>query len=113
MKHKGFTLVEMVVVLGILGILLSIGVPGFVQSVDRSREMERAKHEEMINMGIRQYYAIELKYPISGSESPEELKDKLNKLRTLHYIDLEDNSYTYSLDTEAGKNPPIIKVNFK
>ncbi|MEG0578213.1 MAG: type II secretion system protein [Bacilli bacterium] len=49
MKKKGFTLVELLVVIAMMGILLAISVPGFVQSVNKSKEMERVKHEEMIN----------------------------------------------------------------
>ncbi|MEG2353030.1 MAG: type II secretion system protein [Clostridium sp.] len=107
MKKKGFTLVELLVVIAMMGILLAISVPGFVQSVNKSKEMERVKHEEMINTSLRQYYAIELKYPVSGVQS--ELDNELKKLEDLKYIKLE-NIYKYEVGNE---NLPIIKVKFK
>lgn len=105
MKHKGFTLVEMAVVIGILGILLSIAVPGIKENVDRSRERERFKHEEMINMAVRQYYAIELKYPSVGKE----LEDLVNS----DYIKIDEDMYKYVVTQGVGGTSPTITVEIK
>lgn len=105
MKHKGFTLVEMIVVIGILGILLSIAVPGIKENVDRSRERERFKHEEVINMAVRQYYAIELRYPSGGKE--------LEELVNSDYIKIDENMYEYVVTQGVDGKAPIIAVKIK
>ena len=42
---KGFTLVEVMIAISILGLLISIGVPGFVQARKESKENNKDKIE--------------------------------------------------------------------
>lgn len=63
LNNKGFTLIEMMVVLLIIGIIASTGYPSLSKAVDISRGNERSRHEYVVNKALKQYYAFTGKYP--------------------------------------------------
>lgn len=77
-SKRGFTLVELLVVLSILALLLTLAYPKYFSSVDRAKESALKQTLNTIREGIDQYYADTGKYP----DSLEELVDKkyVNKL---------------------------------
>lgn len=55
---KGFTLVEIMIVVAIIGILIAIAVPGFVRAREQSRD--RACQENLTKIdGAKEQYALE------------------------------------------------------
>ena len=57
-KTKGFTLVEIMIVVAIIGILIAIAVPGFVRA--RSQSRMRACQENLTKIdGAKEQYALE------------------------------------------------------
>jgi general secretion pathway protein G len=67
---RGFTLIEMMVVLSIILILLSIAVPIYSQSINRAREDNLRKNLGTLNRVIVQYTLDKKKAP----QSLEDLK---------------------------------------
>jgi general secretion pathway protein G len=65
MVNRGFTLVELLVVLAILATLLSIAAPRYFSSVDRSKEAVLRENLYQIRDAIGKYYADKGKYPDS------------------------------------------------
>ncbi len=57
MRQAGFTLLELVMVLVIIGILVALGVPGFFKTVERSRMSEATRMLGVIRMAQMRYYA--------------------------------------------------------
>jgi general secretion pathway protein G len=62
---RGFTLIEMMVVLSIMLILLSIAVPIYSQSINRAREDNLRKNLGTLNRVIIQYTLDKKKAPLS------------------------------------------------
>ncbi|MDR3543326.1 MAG: type II secretion system protein [Desulfosporosinus sp.] len=62
-NKKGFTLIEMLIVLAIIGIMLSMAYPSLARSYDSSKENDRARNEYVVNKALKQYYALNGKYP--------------------------------------------------
>lgn len=99
MREKGFTLIELIIVIAIMGIIMGIAIPSVVNVVEGNREEERVRHEQMIEKALRQYYALEARYP----DSLEQLK--IEKFGP----DLDTNKYEYIYNKDSKE----VKVNLK
>ena len=64
-KHRfsGFTLIELLVVMAILAILLTLAVPRYFHSVDRSKEAVLRENLFTMREAIDKYYGDTGKYP--------------------------------------------------
>jgi general secretion pathway protein G len=62
-KWRGFTLVELLVVIAIVGTLLTIAVPRYFASVERSREAVLKENLAVMRDALQKYYADKGKYP--------------------------------------------------
>jgi len=60
---KGFTLIELLVVLAIVALLLTIAVPRYYASLDRSKEAVLKENLYQLRDAISKYYADKGKYP--------------------------------------------------
>lgn len=62
---KGFTLIELIIVLAIVATLLSIAVPRYYSSIDRSKEVVLKENLYQMRDAIGKYQADRGKYPES------------------------------------------------
>ncbi|MEI7884571.1 MAG: prepilin-type N-terminal cleavage/methylation domain-containing protein [Clostridia bacterium] len=67
MKNKGFTLIEMIIIITVIGIMVSVAVPSLRDYRVRQIEADRAVQEQVLNKSLRQYYALEGHYPSKTS----------------------------------------------
>ena len=67
-KEKGFTLIELMVVIAIIGILVSMAVPTYKNIVQRAKETVLKHNLFVIRDVIDQFYQDKSKYPQSISE---------------------------------------------
>jgi general secretion pathway protein G len=65
MRQKGFTLIELIIVLAIVATLLTIAVPRYYSSIDRSKEAVLKENLYQIRDAIGKYHADKGKYPES------------------------------------------------
>lgn len=56
-ERRGFTLIELVVVMAVIGLLLSLALPRFATSVDRSKEAVLRQNLAALRGALDQYYA--------------------------------------------------------
>jgi general secretion pathway protein G len=62
-RVRGFTLVELLVVMAIIATLLAIVTPRYIQSVDRSRETVLRTNLKLLRSAIDQHFADSGRYP--------------------------------------------------
>jgi general secretion pathway protein G len=87
-RDRGFTLIEMMAVIGIILILLGIALPIYSHSMARAREDNLRQNLETLNRLIYQYTQDKQKAPQS-----------LDELRTAGYLKAIPEDITGSVDT--------------
>ena len=70
-QQRGFTLVELLVVLAIISLLLTIALPRYFSSVDKSKEVVLRENLQVLRSGIDKYYADRGEYPASLADLVE------------------------------------------
>jgi general secretion pathway protein G len=65
MRARGFTLIELLVVLSIIALLLTLAMPRYFGSVDKSKEAVLRENLNQMRDAISRYYADKGKYPDS------------------------------------------------
>lgn len=68
MKARGFTLIELLIVMAIMAVLLTVAMPRYFQSVERSKEVTLQQSLNVVRDAIDKYYADRGKYPESLGE---------------------------------------------
>lgn len=74
-RRRGFTLIELLVVMAIIGVLLTIAVPRYFRTVERSKETVLRRDLATVRESIDRYYGDLGQYP-----------DALTALVDKHYI---------------------------
>ncbi|WP_446904795.1 type II secretion system protein [Burkholderia sp. YIM B11467] len=74
-RSRGFTLIEIVVVMAIIGLLLTLAVPRYMHSIERGKEQVRQQNIAVMRSAIDQYYGDNGQYP-----------DTLDELVAKHYL---------------------------
>jgi general secretion pathway protein G len=68
MRPRGFTLIELLIVMAIMAVLLTVALPRYFQSVERSREVTLQQSLAVMRDAIDKYYADRGRYPESLSD---------------------------------------------
>lgn len=95
--HLGFTLVELLIVMSIIGILAAIGLGSFTTAQMRGRDAERKSDLKQISHALELYYSDHGKYPpttliVSGSEFTD---GKTVYFKNIPSDPVSSQSYTY------------------
>ncbi len=99
-KSLGFTLVEMLVVVLIIGILASIAIPNYARSIEKSRATEAMNMIKAVNDAIYAYAAEKNDCPASFSKILVEIPgDKVSDVM------IRGKYFTYVLN--GASNSPI------
>ncbi len=70
-RHRGFTLIEMLIVISIIGILITLAQPSYQRAVTAAREATLKENLFVLRDLLDQFYADNGKYPANLSELVE------------------------------------------
>ena len=62
-KQRGFTLIEMLVVMAIVALLLTVALPRYWGSLEKAKEVALKENLQVLRTGIDKYYADKGRYP--------------------------------------------------
>lgn len=109
---RGFTLIELMVVVTIIGVLASIAIPTFRTFQLRSKQAERAIMTASIHRAIEDYYIRESKFPTVlapgwtilwlTAENPDPNPSSTKRPWRLTRVGATDGWYNLSLLVEGG-----------
>jgi general secretion pathway protein G len=68
MHLRGFTVIELLVVLAVIGLLLSVAAPRYVQHVETAREVALKQDLQQMRLAIDKFYADQSRYPAALDE---------------------------------------------
>jgi len=108
MKNKsGFTLIELLVVMAIIALLLSIAVPRYFGSVDRSKETILKEDLYIMRDALQKYYGDKGKYP-------DDLSDLVSEkyLRKIPVDPITESEQTWQTSSpDAGVKGNVFDIH--
>lgn len=69
--HRGFTLIELVIVLAMIGMLLTLAVPRYFHVLDRSKQSVQQQNIATVRDAIDKFFGDQARYPESLNELVE------------------------------------------
>jgi len=99
-RNKGFTLIEMMVVISIILILLGMAMPIYSHSITRAREEDLRHNLETLNQMIYQY-----------SQDKQKAPQSLDDLRSAGYIKRIPDDITGSATWETEPADAILSLD--
>lgn len=93
--HKGFTLIELMIAIAVLGILLAIAIPNYSEYVIKARRTEAQSDMMQIQLGLEKWRANNNTYSANLADAG--------------FTDGNDH-YNYAITGAAAGDPPTATV---
>jgi general secretion pathway protein G len=100
---NGFTLIELLVVMAIIAILLTIAVPRYFHSLERSKESVLHQNLALTRQALDKFYSDNGKYP----DNLDELVGK-KYLRSVPYDPITESSTTWLILAPEGSDKGAV-----
>jgi general secretion pathway protein G len=106
-RNKGFTLIELLVVMAIIATLLTLAMPRYFHSVDKSKEAVLRQNLAETRRALDKFYGDNARYP----DSLEELVSK-RYLRSLPQDPLTESTTTWEIVApENGESGAVYDLH--
>lgn len=120
MKRQGFTIVELLIVIVVIGILAAITIVAFTGVQARARDAERASEAQSIYKAIEMYRADNGAYPLhsGGNNNQGYTLTAISSLLVPKYLpqlpaDPKDPDTTYQYVRDSGTDSFAIRIMYE
>ena len=101
--RRGFTIIELMVVLAAIALLLSIVAPRYIQHIDQAREVALRQDLREVRLALDQFKADQARYP----STLEELVSK-RYLRSVPVDPITGRTDSWRLDSPPGQGEGAV-----
>jgi len=118
-SSRGFTLLELMIVMAVMGILITIAAPNLRSSITRAKEAVLRENLFQMREALDQYYADNGKYPSQLADLSSQTERSKGYLRAIPKDPFTGAAdwITVNLDTEDGgifdvhSNSPLVSLD--
>ena len=103
-NQKGFTLLELLVTISIIGILLAVGAVSFTTAQKRGRDSRRQADAKAIQKSLEQCYAIDTAYPAAVTSGSSLSCSGGEIVMNVAPDDPKSDTYSYSYSVSAAND---------
>ena len=103
-KRSGFTLVEMLIVVGVLAMLLGLLAPAILKNIKIAEKKKRINERAVLQAGIVEFWHDQNKWPIKSGDTPKKFSDVLSNSNT----NTPSNIPGIVPSPPAVETPPIV-----
>jgi general secretion pathway protein G len=105
-RHRGFTLIELIVVMSIVSLLLTLAAPRYFRSIDRSKETVLKTNLVATRDALDKFHADTGRYP-------EQLAELVSRhyLRTLPWDPIADSAQAWVITAPADGQPGVYDLH--
>ena len=101
LKIRGFTLLELLVVISLVGLLVSLGAVSYIKGQKETRDVRRKGDLKAVQNGFEQFYSDNTRYPMNDTEAgtavvgglPVDPKNSGDYLYTIKYDEVDGVVY--------------------
>lgn len=110
MNQKGFTIIELLVVIVIIGILVALTLPNLFSAQARGRDTDRKNELKNVQQKLETYFNDNGSYPAEGALADADVSsDEMQGPRNDAYTyESDGDSYTLTATLENASDPDTV-----